>query len=293
MARSADLTNLLRRVRRFNKSHPELALNVESIARQSQPSRVAVNIQRLSDRQEIARLNKATEKTRLKTVNLANRYSPLEGIYERIEKNLARGMAKRLESARTQHADAVKAHAEAKEFDKARNRYLTQVRNYNRNLTIRQNSKRMSYLPRNQKELDQMKKVLFAMKKGDEETARKLLNIRSKKSVRTYLRDREERRAKATGDYTYKDHIYYDTSIKNARISSLPELAELFIEGGISLVMALHTAGFTMIEYYDPEKSVDTGGYIMELLEDVIDDLDARSATLVEEFIRKYEDKYW
>ncbi|MED6142603.1 hypothetical protein PIB30_115345, partial [Stylosanthes scabra] len=64
----------------------------------------------------------------------------------------------------------------------------------------------MSYLPRNEKELEQMKKVLSAMQNGDIDKARKLLRIRSKKTVREFLRDREERRAKATGGYTYLDH---------------------------------------------------------------------------------------
>lgn len=127
--------------------------------------------------------------------------------------------------------------------------FIQRVREYNKKLTLKQNSNRIRLLPRTKKELDIYNKVLDNAKEGNIEKAKKLLSRSKNKSLTEITYAHDLKQSIKYKSYTYRDYIFYRTSLREAKDSDFPELEEVLEKGGISMLLELAKNGFTLIEY--------------------------------------------
>lgn len=292
MAQSRELKNLLRRVRRFNQANPQLALNVEAIKSNS-PSKISAASNRLAKVQKVARIQKQIAKVARTIPETVNAGHVAESAIINKVKPVKFRKPKTLSAAQRELQRLQGLHAKAADFRKAQDNFARKVKKYNQSLGLRNNKNRYLYLPRNAKELAQHEQALKLVRRGKLDEAKKVLGIKVNQEIRRALLKRDSRRATSTGTYTYRDRIFLWQAIENAKSSHVPELAQLFREGGESLVLELENAGFTMIEYYDPDESMDdVGMFILAQLESTIPELNARNQVIVRNFLDRTQDKY-
>lgn len=294
MAQSKELKNLLRRIKRFNLANPSNALNIESAKGATTPHKLGVVVARLEKAKELAQ----TQRNIVRTANATRELKYKGHVYETATKTKIKPVKykvpKTLKAAQKELARLTAEKLAASTFNLRQNRFIRKVKAYNKTLTLKENSKRYIYLPRNERELEQHERALKLVKRGDIAGAKKVLKIKSeKKTIREALLVRDSRSAKKTGGFTYNDRLFLFQSIENARTSPVPELADLFRQGGESLILELEHSGFTMIEYYDPDMDMDdVGSHILDQLEDTIEELNGRNQILVREFISRVRGRY-
>lgn len=292
MAQSRELKNLLRRVRRFNQANPTLALNVEAI-KSNAPSKISAASNRLAKVQEIARIQKQIAKIARTVPETANAGHVAESASINKVKPVKFRQPKTLSAAQRELQRVERLHAKAADFRKAQDKFARKVKKYNQSLGLRNNKNRYLYLPRNEKELKLHEQALKLVRRGKINEAKELLKIPENKEIRRALVSRDAKRARASGTYTYQDRIFLWQAIENAKGSHVPELAGLFREGGESLVLELENAGFTMIEYYDPDESMeDVGMFILAQLESTIPELNGRNQIIVRNFLDRVQNRY-
>lgn len=291
MAQSNELKNLLRRIRRFNLANPTLALNVDKAKNVKSARGVAAQVRRLESAQATAKANKQAAAIARKATE--TRYKG--HVYEAItsgKRPFTVTPRKTLKGAQNEVKRAQRELDKAKDFERRQNAFVRRAANYNRNLNGK-NSLRFAALPRNEKELRDFNKALTAMKRGNLDEAKKILDISKKKDLRKELVRRDARAAKMTNGYVYRDRLYLMNVIINARNSPIPELAQLFTQGGESLVLELGEAGFTMNDWYDYDKDIeDIHLNIFDKLRETLPVLNGRNKVLVETFLERIEPKY-
>lgn len=292
MAQSKELKNLLRRVRRFNLANPDMALNVEAIKKAS-PSKLSAASDRLARAQEIVKVNKRAASLARKINEVANEGHVFEAANKGLNKILTTTPKKTLTAAQRELQRIEKHYEKAADFRKRQDKFARKVKEYNRKLGLRDNKNRYLFLPRTERELAIHEKALKLVKRGKHAEAKKLLGIKENKELRKELLKRDRKSAARKGAFTYQDRIFLYQAIENARGSHVPELAQLFREGGESLILELESAGFTMIEYYDPDESMeDVGQFILAQLESTIPELNARNQIIVRNFIDRVARNY-
>lgn len=194
-----------------------------------------------------------------------------------------------LQRARAKVDNAVRRE---RNFEQKLDGFVKRVREYNRQLKKSENSKRIALRPRNLKELRKYEKGLDQLEKGNLNKAKKHLGLKPLDDIRKETIRRDVREAKAIKGYTYKDRVFYQTSVQEAYHSALPELADLLIKGGESLVLELQAQGFTLIEYSDSFRADREGfeptEFILSMLEDTVSGLSDFNQSLVYEFLAKY-----
>lgn len=294
MAQSKELKNLLRRVRRFNLANPTNALNVESIAKAgNSPSRIERASVRLVKAQQLAKAQRAIQSTATQIKEIQHKGHVYESASKNLIKPVRYKVPRTLTAAQKELARIKAEKAKANAFRKAQDKFVRQAAEYNRKLGLSNNKNRYIFIPRNEKELAQHKKALDAIKRGKVEEAKKILKIPQTKQVRDVLMKRDSANVKRYGGFSYNDRLFLYQAVINARSSPVPELAELFRAGGESLILELERGGFTMIEYYDPDLTVDEiENHILDMLEEVAEQMNGRNKQLTEQFINRVRPKY-
>lgn len=292
MAQSRELKNILRRIRRFNQSNPTLALNVESIKSNS-PSKISAASKRLAKVQEIARIQKKIVKVSRKIPEKLNAGHVYESAIINKVKIPKFKQPKTLSASKRELQRIENIYSKASSFRIAQDRFARKVKKYNQSLGLSNNKNRYLYLPRNPKELLKHERALKLVRRGKINEAKKILGINKNKEIRIELLSRDVKQARLSGAYTYRDRIYLWQAIENARGSHVPELEQLFREGGESLVLELENAGFTMIEYYDPDESMeDIGMFILAQLQSTLPELNGRNKIIVQKFLDGVQKSY-
>lgn len=294
MAQSPALKNLLRRVRRFNQSNPTNQLNVESY---SSIGNNNVKIQRANDRitrlQKVSRLNKKIQKTANNITELKTKGFTFEATTTGKVKPTKIKLPKTVTAAEKEYRRVKQLEKKAADFRKRQDKFIRKAAKYNRHLSRMQNSKRFVFLPRTEAELVKAEKALALIKKNNVAEAKKTLNIPKTKEFRKGLMDADSKSLRKNGGYSYHDRVFFFQAVKNARNSLVPELADLFLEGGESLLLDLENAGFSMVEWYDVDETLDEPEqHIYAMLEDALETMNGRNRVITERFIERTAGKY-
>lgn len=291
MAQSNELKNLLRRIRRFNLANPTLALNVDKAKNVKTARGIAAQVRRLESAQAVAKANKQAATLARKATETRFKGHVYEAITSG-KKPFTVRPRKTLAGAQNEVKRAQRELDKARDFERRQNAFVRRAAEYNRKLNGK-NSLRFPALPRTEKELATYNKALTAMRRGKLEEARKILGVSPKKEIRKELVRRDTKAAKNSNGFVYRDRVYLMNVLINARHSPIPELGQLFAQGGESLVLELGEAGFTMNDWYDYDKDIeDIHLNIFDKLRETLPVLNGRNKVLVETFLERTEPKY-
>lgn len=296
MAQSPALKNLLRRVRRFNLSNPTAQINVESVKAAGNNtvklSRIGSQLDKL---QAVQKLNK-----RIQTAATKVNEKRYQGhIYESVAKNKFKPFkAKTPKTVKAAEKELARVKGELKKATSFRNRqdkFVEAAAEYNDKLSKRKNSLRFSYIPRNENQLRKAKKALKLLKQEnpDVSAAKAIMGIPEGHELRRAVMEQDIANAGKVGGYTFRFRRFYQTALQNTRSSPVPELRQLFIDGGESMLEDLEAAGFTMEEWYKPDTEIDEPEIvILDKLEDAMKSMSGRNLAIAQRFLDSMRLKY-
>lgn len=165
-------------------------------------------------------------------------------------------------------------------------RFVDKQREYNKTVKLSKQRDILNLLPQTDKEIKKAYRILNKAKKGNVTGVEKLLrsSLPKTEEVKPIIQMSREMFGNK-----YKQYIYFRTSIEQAQESTLPEIAQLFREGGADLVEDLRRNDFTLFEYANSlTESASDGDIILAKLMIASRGLTARNKKLVEEFARKH-----
>lgn len=288
MAQSKKLKNVLRRVRTFNKKFPHDALNVEAIKSRDNLR----SLEAVERKIEKIRLIHTYNSRSAAMAHEINEIDKQGHVYESASaghKFFEVTPRKTLQGATNQYLKTQQTLKESKAFKKSQDKFIADANEYNRQLKGK-HSQRFTAIPRTREQIKEYRKALKQLKKDQLDEARETLHIPKGADIRRALTDRDAKEAKYFAGFTYHDRIYLQNIMDHVSDSVIPELEDLFIRGGESLVLELSSAGFTMTEWYDPDKTLeDVRGNILEKLAEAAQTLNPRNKKLVEDFIDSIE----
>lgn len=227
-------TNLKRRIARFNKAYPHLAIEVSPI-----DTKRAFNIaeRRLTKAQDRAKFEKAKAKLMTQALETGVKINP----------NKIRGV---------RSLAAAKAKIEPiRKFQIAQKKFIDRAAAYNQRVQAGDINKRQSakflQTPRTTKELTQFKKALTLLEKQEVAKARKVMKVNPESRFSTTLIERELEQARINNDALFQSRLYYNKALFEAENSPYPELVELFKAIGVQGVLELAERGFTISEFVE------------------------------------------
>lgn len=266
-------TNLKRRIARFNKAYPHLAVTVTAIDTKQQFN---IAERRLTKAQDKAKFEKA--KARLVTLALEN------GV--KINPNKIRGV-KSLQTAKAKVEPIRKFNIAQKKFIDRATLYNAKVQG---GVIANKNENKFFQVPRNKAELRQFNKALTLLEKKQVAQAKKTLGVDPSKRLSTTLLNRDADRAKQDGEGTFSDRQYYNRALEEAENSRWPELATLFRQLGVRYVTELANSNFSIAEF--AESQMESEEFDAETIRDslilVMDNMSPNLKTKVITFLKDH-----
>lgn len=233
-------TNLKRRIARFNKAYPNLAIEVSDLS-----TKRAFNIaeRRLTKAQDKAKFEKA--KTKLISTALDN------GV--KINPNKIRGV---------KSLAVAKAKVEPiRKFNLAQKKFIARATAYNAKVQggelANKNENKFFQVPRTHAELRKFNRALTLLEKSQVQPAKKLMGVEKGERLSTTLLRRDREAAKNNNDGTFADKQYFERALVEAENSRWPELVVLFKMIGTRGVNELAASNFSIAEFAESQMESD------------------------------------
>lgn len=266
-----NITNLLRRVNRFNKTNPTFAIEVDR-SRLSNKRYYQSIERRLKSAQAIVRANESAARYALKYRNL------VEGAGS--QSDWRPKQYRTLKAAKRAAKDLYNRYRREMYFRRERAKLQEEIADYNRTA---QNSRRFTSLPTDASQLRKYREAFTRWRNRDYSGALKVLGV-ERKNTNDPRRDLSKFEAQKPARERYADLELLRTTILAAEATD-PRLGDLFRNGGVSLVMELHGVDYNIHDWYKSDDDADIEN-IWEQLEYLADTtLSPGNAALVYEYL--------
>ena len=191
-----------------------------------------------------------------------------------------KGVEKRIKAAKKREL--------TRNFQRDADEFIREVQKYNKSLGAGVTGRKLNLYPKNKTQLKEYRKILSAATEKDYKTVKALLKVPKNRTIHDYTVSQELRKTRESG-YTYRDRILFHNAVEAAKGSALPELAQLFRDGGENLVKDLMEAGFTFTEFaYINDEAGDASTIIKDGLEGAMEMgmLSDRNSNLIKRFLK-------
>lgn len=299
MAQSKELKNLLRRVRRFNLNNPQMAINVENVKRIASPKGIAKYTKVVNNRQQIAKINTKIAEYNKEASEIREAYkdSGLELKIPKPKKLITKTPSERGQKAFKKLLDEMKTiKKDLRDYHDQREDVIRRTMKYNASLNGKYNDRLIS-APYGFIDVFRQHQALIELEKGNIEEAKKKLGFNKKSDAKKSLRELTHKKeafiknqGSSRGIYTYADTVYFYNTIDHLPDSKISDFLPTMLKGGESLLLELTAAGFSMLEWYDPDESnlsdEDVTNNIRDQLKETLPYLSTRNQKLVYEYLK-------